>query len=361
MRMLIATGGTGGHIYPALALADAAKNRYKDIEILFVGNDDRMESEVVPAHGYAFRALHASGLVGNPMQKAKAILLMMKAYRKALRIIDEFHPDIAIGFGGYVSAPVMLAAHKRHVKTMIHEQNSIVGVSNKMVAKKMDGIVICYEKCYEEFGKERTRLLGNPRATSAINVKFDAPYFKSLGLSLNKPTILVVMGSLGSTSVNQIMKDALPQVDEKYQILFVTGKNNFKEIKASVHQKNIIVVDYVKQLEIMEHIDLIVCRAGATTAAEITALGTPSILIPSPYVAHNHQFYNASVLVDQHAAFMIEEKDLNAKTLKEKINQIMGNQELQKTMRENALSLGKPNASADILTWCEEMVKVKDK
>ena len=149
--------------------------------------------------------------------------------------------------------------------------------------------------------------------------------------------------------------------DEKYQILFVTGKNNYKEIKASVHQKNIIVVDYVKQLEIMEHVDLIVCRAGATTAAEITALGTPSILIPSPYVAHNHQFYNASVLVDQHAAFMIEEKDLNANTLKEKINQIMGNRELQKTMRENALSLGKPNASSDILAWCEEMVKVKDK
>lgn len=359
MRMLIATGGTGGHIYPALALADAAKKRYQNIEILFVGNDDRMESVEVPAHGYAFKALHASGLVGNPLQKMKALALMMKAYRKALQIVDEFQPDIAIGFGGYVSAPVMLAAHKRHVKTMIHEQNSVVGVSNKMVAKKMDGIVICYEKCFEEFGTEKTRLLGNPRASSASQVTFHEEYFNSLGLNKQKPLILVVMGSLGSTSVNNIMKEALPKVNKQYQILFVTGKNNMQEMKACIHQENIFIVDYVKQLDIMEHVDLIVCRAGATTAAEITALGTPSILIPSPYVAHNHQYYNASVLVDQHAAFMIEEKDLNATTLSEKIDRIMGNQQLQADMKQHALALGKPNASEDILAWCEEMVKVK--
>ena len=150
MRMLIATGGTGGHIYPAMALADAAKERYGDIEILFVGNDDRMEASEVPSHGYAFQGLHASGLTGNVFNKCRALLLMMNCYRKACRIIDEFKPDIAIGFGGYVSAPVMLAAHHKHVATMIHEQNSIVGVSNKMVAKYMDAIVICYEKCFEK-------------------------------------------------------------------------------------------------------------------------------------------------------------------------------------------------------------------
>ena len=170
MRLLIATGGTGGHIYPAIALADAAKKRYDDIDILFVGNDDRMEAKEVPAHGYQFKGLHASGLTGGIVNKMKALLLMAKAYRKALRIIEDFKPDIAIGFGGYVSAPVMLAAHKKHVKTMIHEQNSIVGVSNKMVANYMDAIVICYEKCFEEFGREKTRLLGNPRATNAVQV-----------------------------------------------------------------------------------------------------------------------------------------------------------------------------------------------
>lgn len=359
MRLLIVTGGTGGHIYPALALADAAKKRYKDIDILFVGNDDRMEASEVPAHGYAFRPLHACGLSGSIFHKAKAVALMMNCYRRTRPILKEFQPDIVIGFGGYVSAPVMLAAHAQHIPTMIHEQNSIVGVSNKMVADKMDAIVICYEKCFEEFGRERTRLLGNPRATNAVHAEFDKNYFLSLGLKLDKPLILVVMGSLGSTSINEIMKDALPQVSDAYQILFVTGKNNYQEISHQVKKDNIVVVDYVKQLDIMAHVDLIICRAGATTAAEITALGTPSILIPSPYVAHNHQYYNASVLVDEKAAFMIEEKDLNAEILKKKINLIMSNKELRDSMREHALSLGKPDASEAILDWCDEMKKVK--
>lgn len=359
MRMLIVTGGTGGHIYPAIALADAAKKRYKDIDILFVGNDDRMEASEVPSHGYAFRGLHACGLSGNIFHKAKALVLMANCYRKTLPILREFKPDIVIGFGGYVSAPVMLAAHAKHIPTMIHEQNSIVGVSNKLVADKMDSIVICYEKCFEEFGHEKTRLLGNPRASNAIEATFDKAYFLSLGLSLDKPLILVVMGSLGSTSVNEIMKDALPKVPDQYQILFVTGKNNEQEMQKQINQKNIVVVDYVRQLDIMAKVDLIICRAGATTAAEITALGTPSILIPSPYVAHNHQFYNASVLVDHKAAFMIEEKDLNADILKKKIDMIMSNDNLRKSMKEHALSLGKPNASKDILDWCDKMKKVK--
>lgn len=355
MRMLIATGGTGGHIYPAMALADAAKERYGDIEILFVGNDDRMEASEVPSHGYAFQGLHASGLTGNVFNKCRALLLMMNCYRKACRIIDEFKPDIAIGFGGYVSAPVMLAAHHKHVATMIHEQNSIVGVSNKMVAKYMDAIVICYEKCFEEFGREKTRLLGNPRATNAVHAKFDRDYFLSLGLSLHKPLILVVMGSLGSTSVNAIMKDALPAVSERYQILFVTGKNNYEEMRKQIHAPHVKVVDYVKQLDIMAHVDLIVCRAGATTAAEITALGTPSILVPSPYVVHNHQFYNASVLVDHKAAVMLEEKDLNAEALSNAIDRIMSDDLLRASMHSASLALGKPNASEDILNWCDEM------
>lgn len=359
MRMLIATGGTGGHIYPALALADAAKERYKDIDILFVGNDDRMEAVEVPAHGYAFTGLHASGLTGNILKKAKAILLMTSCYRKARSIINTFKPDIVIGFGGYVSAPVMLAAHHKKIKTMIHEQNSVVGVSNKIVAKYMDAIVICYDKCFAQLSSKKTRLLGNPRATNAVSTAFDKAYYESFGFDMKKPLILVVMGSLGSTSVNEIMKDALPTMDKKYQILFVTGKQNYKEIKKSIQVAHVKVIDYVKQLDIMPHVDLLIARAGATTAAEITALGTPSILIPSPYVAHNHQFYNASVLVEKKAAFMIEEKDLNKDSLRCKIERIMKDDELRKTMHEQALALGKPQASKDILDWCEEMKKVK--
>lgn len=356
MKMLIVTGGTGGHIYPALALADEAVKRYKNLEILFVGNDDRMETRVIPTHGYEFVGLHACGLSGNIVQKGKAVLLMLKAYWHALDIVKEFDPDVVIGFGGYVSAPVMFAACNRHVLTMIHEQNSVIGVANKVVAKQVDAIVICYERLFEQFDKQKTRLLGNPRASSAVQTKFDEAYYQSLHLDKNKPLILVVMGSLGSTSMNKIMCEALLQVDERYQVLFVTGKNNYDEVVKQMEPRaNIHIVDYVKQLEIMEKVDLIICRAGATTAAEITALGCPSIIVPSPYVAHNHQYYNANVLVENKAAFMIEEKDLQATTLNKKITMIMENDKLREEMAEAAKKLGFPNASEDILTWIDDM------
>ena len=145
MKLLIATGGTGGHIYPALALAEAAKKRYSDLELLFIGNDDRMEATLIPQAGYAFRSLHTSGLVGNIVQKAEAIVQMVKAKHQAVQIIKEWQPDVVMGFGGYVSAPVILAAHSLHIPTLIHEQNSVAGASNKLAARYADGIVICYE------------------------------------------------------------------------------------------------------------------------------------------------------------------------------------------------------------------------
>lgn len=354
MKMVLATGGTGGHIYPAIALADEAKLRYQDFDVAFIGNDDRMEKTEIPAHGYRFHGLHTSGLSGSPIAKVKALMQMMSAYRKAKHILKKEQPDIVIGFGGYVSAPVIMAAHALHIPTMIHEQNSIVGVANKAVMNKADKIVICYEKCYEVFPKEKCRLLGNPRASLVKKVPFDEAYFKSLGLSMHKKTVLVVMGSLGSTSVNEIMKEALADIDDDIQVLYVSGKQNYEAMKDAFHAKNIIVVDYVNQLSILSHIDLIICRAGATTLAEITALGTAAILIPSPYVAHNHQFYNASVLKDHKAAFLVEEKDLNQQRLRSLMAQIMHQSALREEMKKNSCALGFPNAASDILDWIEE-------
>lgn len=356
MRLLLVTGGTGGHIYPATALAEAAKKRYQDIEILFVGNDDRMEATLIPEAGFDFYALHTSGLTGGIMHKIKAVGQMLKAKRQAVKLMKEWKPDIVVGFGGYVSAPVILAAHSLHIPTMIHEQNSIAGASNKLVARYVDGIVICYERLFDTFDRSKTRLLGNPRATSALQVPFQEDYYRELGLDMNKPLILVVMGSLGSTSINEIMCEALPQVNTKYQILFVTGKNNADAVKKQLPQQaNLHVVEYVRQLEIMQQVDLIICRAGATTAAEITALGVPAIIIPSPYVAHNHQYYNADVLKQQKAAFMIEEKELTKDKLIAYIDRIMENPALQKQMRQAMKRLGFPNAGNDMLEWIDEM------
>lgn len=355
MKIIIATGGTGGHIYPALALADKAKEKYDDIDILFIGNDDRMEKDIVPTKGYAFKGLHASGLTGSIFNKFKAIMQMLAAQKEAKKIIAEFKPDIVIGFGGYVSAPVLLAAKKSKVKTMIHEQNSIVGKSNQVLANKVDGIVICYEKCFEQLPKEKTRLLGNPRSTLAVETSFDHRYFNSLNIDESKPIVLVVMGSLGSSSVNEMMVEALKGIND-VTFLYVTGKNDYENMKNKFNQPNVYVKDYVDQLAILKRIDLIICRAGATTAAEITALGVPSILIPSPYVAHNHQFYNASVLVNKKCAFMIEEKDLNKDVLYDKINMVIHNQKLMDDMKKNALAISFPKASDDILEFMEEIV-----
>ncbi|NBK96987.1 MAG: undecaprenyldiphospho-muramoylpentapeptide beta-N-acetylglucosaminyltransferase [Erysipelotrichia bacterium] len=355
MKMVIATGGTGGHIYPALALAEKAKQRYTNLDILFIGNDDRMEKDVIPANGYAFKGLHTSGLTGSLLNKCKALVQMVLAQKQAKKILTAFQPDIVIGFGGYVSAPVLLAAHKLKFKTMIHEQNSMVGKSNQVLANKVDGIVICYEKCFAQMPKEKTRLLGNPRSTLAKETKFNARYFHSLQVDESKPIVLVVMGSLGSSSVNEMMVEALKGIED-VTFIYVTGKKDYANMKNKFKQPNVYVVDYVDQLAILKRIDLMVCRAGATTAAEITALGVPSILIPSPYVAHNHQFYNASVLVDKKCAFMIEEKDLNKDILYDKINMVIHNQKLMNDMKNNALAISYPNASEDILSFVDEIV-----
>lgn len=356
MRMMLVTGGTGGHMYPALALADAAVKRYgKEAEIVFVGNDDRMEATLIPQRGYAFLPLHTSGLVGGIKAKSKAVAQMLMARRKAGGYIKSFQPDIVIGFGGYVSAPVILAAHSLGVKTMIHEQNSIMGKANELVLKKADAIVCCYERVIREEYAEKTRLLGNPRASVAARSAFDEAYFRSLGLDPARPTIMVVMGSLGSSSVNDVMKDALRKVDPHYQVLYVCGRNNPMDPAAFADCPDVHVVNFVEQLAVLPHIDLIICRAGATTLAEVTALGVAAILVPSPYVAHNHQYYNASVLVDAHAAFMIEEKDLCADSLNQAISAIMDDPIRLEEMKVRARELGKPNACADILDWCEEL------
>lgn len=355
MRILIATGGTGGHIYPALALADAAKKRYKDCEILFVGNKNRMEATEIPARGYQFVGLDASGLVGGIVGKVKAITLMGISYVKARKIVKDFKPDIAIGFGGYVSAPVIMAAHSYNVKVMIHEQNSIVGKANKLCMKFADAIVACYESIVEECGPN-TRLLGNPRASVVNEKPFNQAYYDSFGLDPKRPLLLVVMGSLGSTTVNEAMIQALPELDKNNQILFVCGRGNYEEVSKQMNQENIKVVEYVDQLAILEKVDCIICRAGATTAAEITAFGIPSVLVPSPYVANNHQFYNAQVLVDKKCAFMIEEKDLNAQNLLTKVSRILDNTKLNEEMKVNAKKAGFPNASTDILDWVDELV-----
>lgn len=357
MKICIVTGGTGGHIYPALALAQIWKEQDPSLSVSFIGNDNRMEAELVPARGYDFYPLHTAGLAGSVIDKAKAVLLMLKARKQARKILQELKPDAVIGFGGYVSAPVMLAAEKLQIPVIMHEQNSIAGKANKIAMNGADAIVTCYEKVQESMPKEKVHLLGNPRATLAARAKPDEDYFASLGLKPDKKTILVVMGSLGSESVNALMKEALKDLDPSLQVLYVCGKDN--DLDLFPGQPDIHTVPYADTMRLYGKLDGMICRAGATTLAELTALGIPAILIPSPYVANNHQYYNARILVDRHAAEMIEEKDLNPETLRKAIDSAFLNEHNRRELAANARAMGKPSAAVDMIDLIQSVIEKK--
>ncbi|WP_276927304.1 undecaprenyldiphospho-muramoylpentapeptide beta-N-acetylglucosaminyltransferase [Faecalibaculum rodentium] len=350
-RICIAAGGTGGHIYPALALAQSAMEQDPDTRILFIGNADRMEARIVPEAGFDFAALDTHGLEGSLLDKVKAAISLMRAIPKAGAILDEFRPDIVVGFGGYVSAPVLRAAHARHIPVMMHEQNSIAGKANKVTAGCADEIVTCYEKAGEQFPAGKVKLLGNPRGSVAASATGDRQVLESLGLDPSKKTILVMMGSLGSTTMNDIMQQVLARPVEGLQFLFVTGRGNEDAGRAFDGRPDVKVVPYVDTLAIYPFISGMICRAGATTIAELTARGIPAILVPSPYVAGNHQFYNASVLKDAGAAQLVEEKTLleNPEVLRDTIRGFFGSPMILESAAKNAARLGKPQAAADML------------
>lgn len=355
-KIVIATGGTGGHIYPALALAQIWKEQEPDTEIVFAGNDNRMEADLIPEAGYRFLPLHASGLTGGLVHKVKAVVQMLQTRKKAKAYLQQEKPDLVIGFGGYVSAPVLMAAHSLHIPVLMHEQNSVVGKSNKVAAGDAGGIVICYEKAAQVFDPEKTRMLGNPRASLAARAQKDEAYFRSLGLDPSRKTILVVMGSLGSSSVNELMEKALRDLDESLQILYVCGKDNAEDLHRFDHLPNVHAVEYVDTMRLYRMLDGIICRAGATTLAEVTALGIPAVIIPSPYVTANHQYYNAKMLEERHAAVMIEEKDLNAEALKKAVETAFLDEENRKQLAEGAKKAGKPQAAQDMIAFGNELI-----
>lgn len=351
MRVIIGAGGTGGHLYPALALVEYIKEKEPESEFLFVGTKDRLESQIVPSKGYNYVGLNVHGLVGNPIKKAIAATVFVKSIFTAKKVVKKFKPDIVIGFGGYPSASVVEAAYRLGYKTMIHEQNSIIGLTNKILIKHVDKIVCCYDLAYQNFPKEKTYKLGNPRASVITSIK-SQEIFSKYGLDKHKPLVTIVMGSLGSKSVNEKLLESLRDFEKKdYQVLYVTGKNYYEEMKnkAGELNHNVKLVPYIDDMpSLLKNTTLIVSRAGASTMAEISAIGVPSILIPSPYVASNHQEYNARELSERNGALMILEKDLNSKDFVDKVDYVINNQIVQESLRKNALALGKPNALADM-------------
>lgn len=355
MRIVIATGGTGGHIYPATALADRLMSDDKNNEILFVGNHDRMEANEIPKLGYRFRGIKAARF-NSSKNKLNALTILYKAYKECLHILEDFNPDIVIGFGGYVTVPVIMAAVKLKIKTIIHEQNSLAGLANRTLGHFVNKVVICYDSAREAFNTKKTYLLGNPRASAALSFVKDPFIFKQFGLDCSKKTLLIVMGSLGSTSVNEKMMGILEGLKQKdFNILYVTGRSNYQKVMANISEsENLKIVDYIDQFNIAGNCDLVISRGGATSASEYMALGVPTIIVPSPYVTNNHQYINAKEMFDKGASYLLEEKDLQVNNTISIIEKLINDDEKLNAMSIAAKMMSHPNAAYDIINLMKE-------
>ena len=349
MRVVISAGGTGGHIYPALAIINKIKEIEPNSEFLYIGTHNRMECDIVPKHSIPFKSIEIYGFNRkNLFKNFKTIKCLIKARKECKKIIQEFKPDIVIGVGGYVTVPVIMAAHSLKIKTFIHEQNSVAGKANLTLSKYVDLIGVSFKSSMNEFPKDKVIFTGNPCSEDALKKKeIKKSEFK---LSNNKKLVLFVMGSLGASKVNEFLVDTMKLFKNKnYEILFVTGNKDYENISKIKFPYNVKVVPYIDPLTgIMKNTDLIVTRAGASTLSEIIALDLPSILIPSPYVPNNHQYKNALDLVDVSASILIEEKDLKDDILVKTIDSVINDDDKLNKMKNNLKSL-KIDNSADII------------
>ena len=339
MRVIISAGGTGGHIYPALAIINKIKEKEKDSTFLYIGTHDRMEKDIIPKENIPFKSIEVYGFNGNIKTSFKALKYFFKNIKELKQVIKEFNPDIVIGVGGYVTAPVIYTAKKLGYKTVIHEQNRIPGKANRFLARFTDLIMLSFKSSSKYFKNNDTIFTGNPCSSQARNIK--ACDKLEFGLNENKKLVLIVMGSLGAKRVNEVIVNTLDKFKNKdYEVVFITGKKNFEEVNKVKFPSNVKVLPYVENLSrLMKRVDVIISRAGASTLSEIIALKIPSILIPSPYVPNNHQFINAMDLVNNKAALLIEEKALNSDTLIDNIDKIINDEKAKNIMRKNLIKL----------------------
>ena len=352
MRVLITGGGTGGHINPALAIAQKVKHEDPSGAILYVGSKNSLESELVPKEGFEFKPVTAKYLRRKiTLENIKTLFASAKGVLESFKIIKEFKPDIVVGTGGYVCGPVVLAAHLKKVPTMILEQNVFPGITNKLLSKFVDTIGISFEeakKYFPEHAQNKLILVGNPvrkdiitsdrrKSRTKYNLKPDDIFIYSFG------------GSGGQISLNEAIIDVIKKYKDKQsiKILHVTGKKlyeNFMEDLKNQNiqlEKNIEILDYMYEAPLaLSASDIVIGSAGAITIAEITAIGVPSILIPKTYTAENHQEYNARALEKEGAAIVLLEKDLNGSTLLKAIEDVIENKNKLKTMALNSKRLG---------------------
>ena len=340
MKIIVTAGGTGGHIYPALSVIKKFESEHKDLEVLYIGTHDRMEKDIIPSMGYRYEELEIYGFTKDIKKDLKNLMLVKKAYNKCLDIMKSFKPDYVLGFGGYVTYPVIKAAHKLGIKTFIHEQNSIPGKSNKMLAKYADIIGVTFENSKKYFKDENKVIYtGHPRSDEAILC--DKVSKTTLGFDKNKKLVVIVLGSLGSGSLDTIIRDYLHKAENSdYNILYITGKNHYRNYENIKLPSNIKIIPFFDNLiGLFKDTDVVISRAGSGVLNEIIALNIPSVIIPSPNVANNHQYYNAAYLSDKNACTMLNEDGLTSNELMIAVEQLLNDEKLKKDMISNLKKL----------------------
>ncbi len=356
MKVIVTGGGTGGHVYPALSIADAFRSYDETIEILYIGTKKGIEAEIVPEYGYSFRGIEVKGFIRRlTFENIKRVYLAIQATRACKKIMRKFQPDVVIGTGGYVCGPVLKAAAKYGSFTAIHEQNAFPGLTNRLLAKNMDLIFLGFEKAKERF-KTNTEMLfvGNPVRGSVFSSDKKAAR-KKLGIDEQAKMILSVGGSGGSESLNDAFAGAIPYfIEQNISFLHTTGKLHYDEFIAQIQnlklKKGQEIKDYETDIPLyMAAADLVICSGGATTLAEVNAMGKAVIVIPKAYTAENHQEYNAHSIKENGAGEYILENDLNTETMLKEVSAFLQDDEHRKTMEKNSRKMYPENAAEEIV------------
>ena len=356
-KFILSGGGTGGHIYPAIAIANELKSRFPDADILFVGAQDKMEMQKVPQAGYPIKGLWIAGLQRRlTFDNALFPVKLLSSLLKSRQIIKQFKPDVVIGTGGFASGPLLQMANSAGIPTVIQEQNSYPGITNKLLSKKANAICVAYEKLERFFPKEKIVLTGNPVRQDLIAI--DGKRTEGIthfNLDPNKKTILILGGSLGARRMNQLIEKELDFfASQKVQLLWQCGKLYFEEYQ-KYNSENVQVMAFIERMDLVyAAADIVISRAGASSVSELCIVGKPVVFIPSPNVAEDHQTKNAQSVADKNGAILIRESELDT-TFEATFSDLITNESKQHELSKNIKNLALPNATKAIV---EEIIKL---
>lgn len=361
--MIIAGGGTGGHLFPGLSIADEFKKRAPSTEVIFVGTEYGIEAKVVPREGYQIMFIKAEKMMGESLlKKISAVIKTLFSIVDSYKIVKRINPDIVIGVGGYASGAIMLTSAFLSVPTMILEQNTVPGLTNKILGRFVNTICTTYQESISYFPKDKTFLTGNPIRLYVLKGNVETAY-KLFSLEKGLFTIFAFGGSRGAKSINFALVDALNylyDLKDKIQILHQTGQKDYEIVRDAYRKATFkgTVTPFIYQMgEAYAIADLVISRAGATTLAELTALGKPAILIPYPYAAGKHQELNARKLVEMGAARLILDSELNGESLASHIRELYMNESIRKEMQKNSKAIGRPEAGERVVDIAISLIK----